>query len=43
MGESIEEEKESGIISKILEKKKTVASSAKVKFFDMPNQLLPEK
>jgi len=43
MGESIEEEKETGIISKILEKKKTVASSAKVKFFDMPNQLLPEK
>ena len=43
MGEIEEEEKETGIISKALEKKKTVASSTKVKFFDMPNQLLPEK
>ncbi len=44
MGEMSEEEKkESGVITKILEKKKTVASSAKINFFDMPNQLLPEK
>ena len=44
MGEMIEEDKEeAGIITKILEKKKTIASSANVNFFDMPNQLLPEK
>lgn len=43
MGEMSEDEEEKGVISKILEKKKTITSSANVKFFDMPNQLLPEK
>ena len=43
MGEMVEEDKEVGVITKVLEKKKTIASSANVNFFDMPNQLLPEK
>ena len=43
MGEMVEEEKDAGVITKVLEKKKTIASSANVNFFDMPNQLLPEK
>ena len=43
MGEIVEDDKEAGVISKVLEKKKTIESSANVNFFDMPNQLLPEK
>ena len=43
MGEIIDEEENTGLISQVLEKKKTIASSANVNFFDMPNQLLPEK
>ena len=43
MGESIEEEKKEGLISKVLENKKAIAGSTKLNFFDMPNQLLPEK
>ena len=43
MGENLEEEEESGVISKILGRKKAVATSSKLSFFDMPNQLLPEK
>ena len=39
----VEEEKDAGVITKVLEKKKTIASSANLNFFDMPNQLLPEK
>ena len=35
--------KKVGLITKVLEKKKTIATSANLKFFDMPNQLLPEK
>ena len=42
MGENGEEE-ESGVISKILEKKKVSTTSENLNFFDMPNQLLPEK
>lgn len=43
MGEIKEDKEDVGIISQVLEKKKTVASSINVNFFDMPNQLLPEK
>ena len=43
MGELKEDEEESGVISQVLEKKKTMSTSMKVNFFDMPSQLLPEK
>ena len=42
MGESGEEE-EGGLINRILEKKKVSSKSDNLDFFDMPNQLLPEK
>ena len=42
MGENGEEE-EGGILSQILERKKVIAKSQNLNFFDMPNQLLPEK
>ncbi len=42
MGESGDDE-ETGIVSSILEKKKIMGTSDKLNFFDMPNQLLPEK
>ena len=42
MGENGEDE-DTGIISSVLEKKKILNSSSKLNFFDMPNQLLPEK
>ena len=43
MGELQVEEEKVGLITKVLEKKKTIATSTNLKFFDMPNQLLPEK
>ncbi len=43
MGETIEEDKKMGTISKVLESKKAIAGSTELNFFDMPNQLLPEK
>ena len=43
MGEMIDEEKDTGVVSKILANKKAITTSTKIKFFDMPNQLLPEK
>ena len=42
MGEKSEEEEES-IISSIAKKEKVINASSKLNFFDMPNQLLPEK
>ena len=42
MGENINENKKN-IISSILKKEKAAAVSTKLNFFDMPNQLLPEK
>ena len=42
MGEQSDEDKES-IISSITKKEKVIDSSSKLNFFDMPNQLLPEK
>ncbi len=42
MGEKSEEEKES-VISSIAKKEKVINASSKLNFFDMPNQLLPEK
>ena len=42
MGENGDEE-EGGILSQILERKKVIAKSQNLNFFDMPNQLLPEK
>ena len=42
MGENLEEDKK-GIVSSVLKKEKATAVSTKLNFFDMPNQLLPEK
>ncbi len=42
MGEQSDENKES-IISSITKKEKVIDASTKLNFFDMPNQLLPEK
>ncbi|MBC10910.1 MAG: hypothetical protein CMP32_03245 [Rickettsiales bacterium] len=42
MGESSEEEK-TGLISAIIKKEKISSTSTTLNFFDMPNQLLPEK
>ena len=42
MGENLKEN-EKGIISSLLKKEKVTTISSKLKFFDMPNQLLPEK
>ena len=42
MGENLEENKK-GIVSSVLKKEKATAVSTKLNFFDMPNQLLPEK
>ena len=42
MGENIDENKKN-IISSVLKKEKTTTVSSKLNFFDMPNQLLPEK
>ena len=42
MGEKGEDE-DTGIISSILDKKKVLSSSSKLNFYDMPNQILPEK
>ena len=42
MGEKSDEGKES-IISSITKKEKVIDASTKLNFFDMPNQLLPEK
>ena len=42
MGEQ-SEEKEESVISSIAKKEKVINASSKLNFFDMPNQLLPEK
>ena len=42
MGENTDQE-EKGLISSIINKEKVTAVSTKLNFFDMPNQLLPEK
>ncbi len=42
MGEIKDDSEDSGVISDVLENKKTI-SSVKINFFDMPSQLLPEK
>ena len=42
MGENLDENKKS-IISSVLKKEKASVVSTKLNFFDMPNQLLPEK
>lgn len=42
MGENINENKKN-IISSVLKKEKASTVSSKLNFFDMPNQLLPEK
>ena len=42
MGENLDENKK-GIVSSLLKKEKANAVSTKLNFFDMPNQLLPEK
>ena len=42
MGEKSDDDKES-IISSITKKEKVINASSKLNFFDMPNQLLPEK
>ena len=42
MGENLDEDKK-GIVSSVLKKEKATAVSTKLNFFDMPNQLLPEK
>ena len=42
MGENVDENKKN-IISSVLKKEKASAVSSKLNFFDMPNQLLPEK
>ena len=42
MGENIDENKKN-IISSVLKKEKASTVSSKLNFFDMPNQLLPEK
>ena len=42
MGENLEENKK-GIVSSVLKKEKSNCCKHKIKFFDMPNQLLPEK
>ena len=42
MGESSEEEK-TGLITSILKKERASSKSDMINFFDMPNQLLPEK
>ena len=42
MGENIDENKKN-IISSVLKKEKASSVSSKLNFFDMPNQLLPEK
>tara|TARA_E500000178_G_C16649233_1_gene585588 strand:- start:92 stop:508 length:417 start_codon:yes stop_codon:yes gene_type:complete len=42
MGENINENKKN-VISSILKKEKATTASSKLNFFDMPNQLLPEK
>ena len=42
MGENVDENKKN-IISSVLKKEKASAISSKLNFFDMPNQLLPEK
>ena len=36
-------ENKKGIVSSVLKKEKATAVSTKLNFFDMPNQLLPEK
>ena len=42
MGENTDQ-KEKGLLSSIIKKEKVTAVSTKLNFFDMPNQLLPEK
>ena len=42
MGENLDDEKK-GIISSVLKKEKITTVSTTLNFFDMPNQLLPEK
>ena len=42
MGENVDENKKN-IISSVLKKEKASTVSSKLNFFDMPNQLLPEK
>ena len=42
MGEQVDENKKN-IISSVLKKEKASSVSSKLNFFDMPNQLLPEK
>jgi hypothetical protein len=42
MGEKVDENK-NNIISSVLKKEKATTISSKLNFFDMPNQLLPEK
>ena len=42
MGENLDEDKK-GIVSSVFKKEKATAVSTKLNFFDMPNQLLPEK
>ena len=42
MGENLDDEKK-GIISSLLKKQKITTVSTTLNFFDMPNQLLPEK
>ncbi len=42
MGENLDENKKN-IISSVLKKEKASVVSSKLNFFDMPNQLLPEK
>jgi len=42
MGENLDDEKK-GLISSLLKKEKITTVSTTLNFFDMPNQLLPEK
>ena len=42
IGENLDDEKK-GIISSLLKKEKITTVSTTLNFFDMPNQLLPEK
>tara|TARA_B100000900_G_C20479162_1_gene674712 strand:- start:465 stop:896 length:432 start_codon:yes stop_codon:yes gene_type:complete len=42
MGENLDENKKN-VISSVLKKEKATTVSSKLNFFDMPNQLLPEK
>lgn len=42
MGEKVDENK-NNIVSSVLKKEKATTISSKLNFFDMPNQLLPEK